>query len=90
VVLNSANIPELLRKRYAQAQVKPVENDFEALATLGVKVVTADLIGDTSVSQKVRHDPASLAEVVMDLAARSRALQLRKLALSAKNNINER
>lgn len=90
VVLNSATIPEFLRKRYAQAQVKPVENDFEALATLGVKVVTADLIGDTTVSQKVRHDPASLAEVVMDLAARSRALQQRRHALTAKNNINER
>ena len=84
MVLNSAAIPELLRKRYAQAQVKPVENDFETLTKLGVKVVTADLVGDTAVSQKVRHDPAALAEVVMDLAARSRALQLRKQALSAK------
>ena len=90
VVLNSATIPEILRKRYAQAQVKPVENDFEALTKLGIKVVTADLIGDTAVSQKVRHDPASLAEVVMDLAARSRALQQRKHALSAKKKINER
>jgi hypothetical protein len=54
---------------------------------LGIKVVTADLIGETVVSQKVRHDPAALAEVVMDLAARSRALQLRKQALSAKKKL---
>ena len=90
VVLNTATIPEVLRKRYAQAHVKPVENDLEALTNLGIKVVTADLIGDTAISQKVRHDPASLAEIVMDLAARSRALQVRKQTLSAKKNINER
>lgn len=86
-VLNSASIPEALRKRYAQAQVKPVQNDFETLASLGIKVVTADLLGDTAVTQKVRHDPAALAEVVMDLAARSRALQTRKQALAAKKKL---
>ena len=90
VVLNSAPIPEMLRKHYAQAHVKPVENDFDTLAKLGIKVVTADLIGERTVSEKVRHDPAALAEIVMDLAARSRALQLRKQALSAKKNLNER
>jgi hypothetical protein len=67
--------------------VKPVENDFESLTNLGVKVVTADLVGDRAVSQKVRHDPAALAEVVMDLAARSRALQQRKQALGAKKKL---
>lgn len=81
VVLNSTPIPETLRRRYAQAHVKPVENDYDSLTSLGIKVVTADLIRDTAVSQKVRHDPSALAEVVMDLAARSRALQLRKNAL---------
>jgi hypothetical protein len=79
----------MLRKHYAQAHVKPVENDFDTLAKLGIKVVTADLIGERTVSEKVRHDPAALAEIVMDLAARSRALQLRRQALSAKN-FNER
>jgi uncharacterized cofD-like protein len=90
VVLNNAPIPESLRKQYAQAQVKPVENDFEALTDLGIKIVTAELLGDPAVSRKVRHDPAALAEVVMDLAARSRALQTRKQALSAKKSCNER
>ncbi len=87
VVLNSAPVPETLKKQYAQAQVKPVENDFGTLTDLGMKVVTADLIGDANVARKVRHDPAALAEVVMDLAARSRALQLRRQALSAKKKV---
>jgi uncharacterized cofD-like protein len=90
VVLNTAPIPASLKKRYAQAQVKPVENDFDALAKLGVKVVTADLISDTAVSQKVRHNPSALAEIVLDLAARSRALQLRRLALATPKQRNER
>lgn len=91
VVLNSAPIPPNLQKKYAQAQVKPVENDFEALADLGVKVVTAELIGDSSTTdQKVRHSPAALAEVAIDLASRSRAHQLRRNALSARKTSNER
>lgn len=84
VVLNSKPIPESLRKHYAQAHVKPVENDYETLTSLGIKVVTADLIRDTAPSQKIRHDSEALAEVVMDLAARSRALQLRRSALTTR------
>ena len=63
--------------------MKPVENDFENMAKLGVKVVTADLVGNaTLVQRKVRHDPEALAEVVIDLASRSRAHQVRKEALA--------
>jgi uncharacterized cofD-like protein len=90
VVLNTAPIPAGLKKKYAQAQVKPVENDFDALAKLGVKVVTADLISDTAVSQKVRHNPSALAEIVLDLSVRSRSLQLRRLALATPKQRNER
>jgi uncharacterized cofD-like protein len=84
VVLNSKPIPQNLRKRYARAHVQPVENDFAVLSSLGVKVVTADLVGDTEIKQKIRHNSAALAEVVVDLASRSRAHQVRKDALTAR------
>jgi hypothetical protein len=81
-VLNSAPIPEPLKRKYAKARVKPVENDFERLRKLGVKVVTADLLGQTA-ERKVRHDPEALAAVVIELASRSRAYQVRKDELTA-------
>jgi uncharacterized cofD-like protein len=84
VVLNTAPISPALKRKYAREHVKPVENDFEKLAALGLKVVTADLLGDaTVVPRKIRHNPAALAEVVIDLASRSRAQQVRKQALAA-------
>jgi len=82
VVLNTAPIPATLRRKYARAHVQPVENDFDNLSKLGVKVVTADLVDDMGqTGAKVRHNPHSLAEVVVDLASRSRAHQIRREAL---------
>jgi uncharacterized cofD-like protein len=84
VVLNTAPVPAALARRYANAHVKPVENDFERLADLRVKVVTADLIRDDESGERtVRHDSAALAETVIDLASRSRAYRVRKEALAA-------
>jgi uncharacterized cofD-like protein len=84
VVLNTAPIAPVLRRKYARAKVKPVENDMDALAKLGVKIVTADLVSDAAVAnERIRHDSAALAEVVLDLASRSRAFQVRKEALAA-------
>lgn len=85
VVLNSAPIALDLRRKYERAKVKPVENDIEALVKLGVKIVTADLVSEAVVAQKrIRHDSAALADVVLDLASRSRAFQVRKEMLAAK------
>ncbi len=82
VVLNTAPIPLNLQKRYARANVHPVENDFPQLTRMGVKVVTADLVGEAGMAlKKIRHDPASLAEIVIDLAKRSRGHQFKKQAL---------
>jgi uncharacterized cofD-like protein len=84
VVLNTAPIPLALARKYAKAHVKPVENDLERLADLRLKVVTADLIRhDQSAEQKVRHDSAVLAEIVIDLASRSRSHRVRKETLAA-------
>jgi hypothetical protein len=71
-----------LQRRYARAKVKPVENDIERLSELGVKVVTGELVDDSAMgSRKVRHDPEALAQIVIDLASRSRAYQVRSQAL---------
>ncbi len=83
VVLNETPIPTKLRRRYAKAHVRPVENDFEELAELGLKVVTADLMGQAEGTARIRHDPAALAGVVIDLASRSRAFQVKKNALES-------
>ncbi len=85
VVLNIGAIPPALKRKYAREHVKPVENDLGKLAEMGVKVVTSDLIGDAAtLGTKVRHNPAALAEVAIDLASRSRAFQVRKQALATR------
>ena len=85
VILNTAPIPPAMKRKYARVHVKPVENDIEELNALGIKVVADDLVGDpAAVQHKVRHNPAALARIVMDLASRSRAHQLRQSALAAR------
>ena len=82
-VVNVGAIPPALKRKYARAHVKPVENDFSRLADIGIKVVTADLVGDADVAvDKVRHNPARITEIAIDLASRSRAQQVRKQALA--------
>ncbi len=79
VVLNTAPIPATLRRKYARAQVQPVENDFPSLTKMGVKIVTADLVSSTGTKDvKIRHDSDALARVAIDLASRLRAHQIRK------------
>jgi uncharacterized cofD-like protein len=70
VVLNTAPISPALRRKYAAHNVKPVENDFERLNSLGIKVIAADLVGESGL---VRHDPGTTARIIMDLAARRAA-----------------
>jgi uncharacterized cofD-like protein len=84
VVLNDTPIPAAVKRKYGKARVRPVENDVEELAELGVKVVTADLLSVTS-ENKIRHDPDALAEVVVNLASRSRAYQVRRRTLAAQS-----
>ncbi len=59
-----------MRRKYAAQSVRPVENDFEQLEDMGLKVVTGDLVGDAKL---VRHDPRVAAQIVVDLAKRARA-----------------
>ena len=77
VVLNTAPISASLKRKYAAQDVQPVANDFERLNALGVKILAADLVGD---SKLVRHDPATTAKVIVELAARARSGRKSNLA----------
>jgi uncharacterized cofD-like protein len=91
IVLNTAPIPQSLQKKYARAHVEPVENDFSRLTKMRVKVVTANLIREpTAAHEKIRHDPEVLAKIVIDLAGRSRAFQIKKRALASQTIQNDR
>jgi uncharacterized cofD-like protein len=68
-VVNVRSITSALRKRYARLDAMPVENDIDALLKMGLKVMAGNL---SSNADKVRHDPAETAAVVMRLAAEGR------------------
>jgi uncharacterized cofD-like protein len=68
-VVNIRPIPSALKKAYAKTAAMPVENDIDALFEMGLKVMAGNL---AQVSDKVRHDPASLAAVVVKLAQEGR------------------
>jgi uncharacterized cofD-like protein len=75
VVLNTAPISGALKRKYAKHHVEPVDNDFERLNALGVKIVAADLVGDSGL---VRHEPRATAKIIMALAMRSRNDRLQR------------
>jgi len=56
--------PRRLLEVYAEEGQVPVEPDRSVLETLGVRVVGAAVISETST---VRHDPQRLADVVLKL-----------------------
>jgi uncharacterized cofD-like protein len=68
-VVNNAPITTSLRQRYARRSAEPIENDIDVLRGLGLEVIEADLVQRGS---RVRHNPAAIAAVALDLAVRGR------------------
>ena len=68
-VVNIRPIPSAIKKRYARQEAQPVENDVEALFKMGLKVMAGNLVQN---KEKIRHDPASTAAVVVKLAQEGR------------------
>ncbi len=64
-VVNTSTISPAALRRYAKENVRPVENDVEAIRTMGIEVVTAQLLQQTA---RVRHDPRTAAAVAIRLA----------------------
>jgi uncharacterized cofD-like protein len=71
-VVNIRSIAGAAKKRYAKEAALPVENDIGGLMKMGLKVMAGNL---ASSADKVRHDPASTAAVVMRLAQEGRLLR---------------
>lgn len=68
-VVNVRSITRTLKKRYASQDALPVENDINALTKMGLKVMAASL---ASYTDKIRHDSAATAALVVKLAREGR------------------
>jgi len=73
-VVNIRPIAQALKKRYARELARPVDNDIDGIFRMGIKVMAANLVQQ---SDKVRHDPAAAAAVVVKLAQEGRRRRLR-------------
>lgn len=69
VVVSTSRISPALRRRYAEQNAAPIENDIRALELMGLQVIGADLLQK---GLKVRHNPAAIARVAVDLAVEAR------------------
>jgi uncharacterized cofD-like protein len=68
-VVNIRPITSAMKKRYAQAEALPVENDIDMLFKMGLKVMAGRM---ADLADKVRHDPAATAAVIVKLAQEGR------------------
>jgi len=69
-VINTAEISEALKRKYAAQRAHPVVNDVDCVRELGVEVLGASLIEE---GEKIRHDSRAAAAIAIDLARRGRA-----------------
>ncbi|MBZ5726248.1 MAG: YvcK family protein [Acidobacteriia bacterium] len=68
-VVNIRAITSAMKKRYARQAALPVENDIDAIFKMGLKVMAGNLAQH---SDKLRHDSAATAAVVVKLAQEGR------------------
>jgi uncharacterized cofD-like protein len=69
-VVNTRPISARQRRKYAAQNVRPVLNDIDRLAEMGLQVVPADLLASGEI---VRHDPRASADIALQLAKRGQA-----------------
>jgi uncharacterized cofD-like protein len=67
VILNARPIGAPLRQKYARQRAMPVENDLDRLAAMGLEIIERDFLLE---SKTVRHNPAAIAEVAIELAVK--------------------
>ena len=73
-IVNTRAITARQRRKYATQQVRPVLNDVERLAEMGLQVVATDLLAS---GDSVRHDPRASADVALQLAKRGQMARRR-------------
>jgi uncharacterized cofD-like protein len=66
VVVSTSRIPEGVRRSYAEQNSVPIEIDMAALEGMGLEVIGANLLQK---GRKVRHNPAAIARVAVEMAA---------------------
>jgi len=64
VVVNSHNVADELKQKYASQGAYPVEADIEAIESMGIKVVKTDVVSETN---WVRHDPLKLSRTIVSM-----------------------
>jgi uncharacterized cofD-like protein len=69
VILNTTPLAAAQRRLYAAGKVYPVELDTPRISDMGLEVVGRSLLAK---GPKVRHDPAAIARIAMEIAAESR------------------
>lgn len=69
VVINEAAAPPGALERYAETHSYPVANDADRVEEMGARVIGANLLAE---GETVRHDPAKLARLLVELGWRSR------------------
>jgi uncharacterized cofD-like protein len=78
VVVNTHPIGGSRRRRYAAEKVYPVEVDLPRLQQHGVEVIGRNLLAR---AEKVRHNPAAVADIAVELARKARARRRRESQL---------
>jgi 2-phospho-L-lactate transferase/gluconeogenesis factor (CofD/UPF0052 family) len=73
-VVSTTHISPALRRRYAAQHAAPVEIDTERLSELGLNILEADLLQK---GPKVRHNPAAIGAVILQLAEQGRLRRAR-------------
>jgi uncharacterized cofD-like protein len=73
VVVNTRSMRKKLLGNYARSEVRPVVNDLERLARMGLSIVARDLLEETAV---IRHNPELTAAVAISLAEEGRRKRL--------------
>lgn len=77
-IVSSSRVSPAMRRRYAEQNAAPVENDFEALRAMGLEVMEAELLLKAQLKVgKVRHNPGAVGAVALELAKRGRRRRLR-------------
>jgi 2-phospho-L-lactate transferase/gluconeogenesis factor (CofD/UPF0052 family) len=84
-ILNSQPIPATTLRRYAREQALPVRNDVTELRAMDVKVVETPLL---DAGPKVRHSPDRIAAIAVELAKKSRRLQLTRSSAKSPTRTN--
>jgi uncharacterized cofD-like protein len=70
VVVSTSRISPAVRRRYAEQDSTPIENDIDVLEKTGLEVIGADLLQR---GPQIRHNPAAIARIAVELAVRARA-----------------